>query len=467
MKKDKKLKIEDNTKEFIAEFKATVEAAASSGTYGTFLGYDEKHTKSCYKLSAVFDRGSYKFRFVTVPNVLFCENFVDLEYEINGETFSIYDIFNLFDVNDFEQYYFYDVSTKAEIESSMKMLFDAVAKYDFDVKKAAQSEYFDKLKQNRDSDLKSGFKNKTDEEIENDIEEFTEVFGIAPSHPMFSAASDATDSEKLLKSLEKADKKGKIETIYEKRLLEYLRNGNKFVNQGKENRKAFDKAYTKGSFLSDFICIVCGAVFAVLLALVLRSIVYSGADLPTYSLAVTDLKTHFSKEGVFGAAFSLIMFACAFSKLFGKKVLAKIMPDDEKAIQRYETENGGSYGKKRKKSENIIIIVIFIVLALCGSMFSATSLVGFYDDGAKFSTTDSPLPEKVSYDDMQIYSVEYPDDEEGEKYENAYAISDGKGGYYELGELTPGGELEKRILSIAEKYNKQIETVKTAYEITK
>ena len=129
-KKDKKIKIDDISKDIIAALKKEIDSDAATGAYGTFLGYEEEHTKYFYKLSAVFDRGSYKVKITYTPNVLLFSNIIDLEYEINGENFLIYDIFNLFDISDFEQYYFSDLSTEAETGEAVRSLLDVAVKYD-------------------------------------------------------------------------------------------------------------------------------------------------------------------------------------------------------------------------------------------------------------------------------------------------------------------------------------------------
>ena len=75
----------------------------------------------------------------------------------------------------------------------------------------------------------------------------------------------------------------------------------------------------------------------------------------------------------------------------------------------------------------------------------------------------------MSYDDLEIYSLKYfiSDEENKTEYKNGYAVSNGKGGFYELGEVAPGGETEKRLLSVAEKYGKEIKTVNIADDIKK
>ncbi|MDE5995995.1 MAG: hypothetical protein K2G56_03665, partial [Eubacterium sp.] len=60
----------------------------------------------------------------------------------------------------------------------------------------------------------------------------------------------------------------------------------------------------------------------------------------------------------------------------------------------------------------------------------------------------------------------YDDDEEDFiDNENAYAISDGNGNYYDYGELLEGGKAETKLKEIAEKYNKEIVEIDTIDEL--
>ena len=149
--------------------------------------------------------------------------------------------------------------------------------------------------------------------------------------------------------------------------------------------------------------------------------------------------------------------------------MSKLVKGDETARQRYEAEKNSENGKKIKPAENIIVIVVLFVIGIAGITFTATNNFGFGEKGVKFTSSESFIPETVSYDDLEIYSLKYfiSDEENKTEYKNGYAVSNGKGGFYELGEVAPGGETEKRLLSVAEKYGKEIKTVNIAEDIKK
>ncbi|MDE6111282.1 MAG: hypothetical protein K2F65_05135, partial [Eubacterium sp.] len=76
----------------------------------------------------------------------------------------------------------------------------------------------------------------------------------------------------------------------------------------------------------------------------------------------------------------------------------------------------------------------------------------------------------VNYEDLEIYKVKgFYDDEEDDEYtlnENAYAISDGNGNYYDYNEIEEGGAVETKLKEIAEKYNKEIVEINSIQDLS-
>ena len=110
--------------------------------------------------------------------------------------------------------------------------------------------------------------------------------------------------------------------------------------------------------------------------------------------------------------------------------MSKLVKGDETALQRYEAEKNSENGKKIKPAENIIVIVVLLVIGIAGITFTATNNFGFGENGVKFTSSESFIPETVSYDDLEIYSLKYfiSDEENKTEYKNGYAVSNGKGG---------------------------------------
>ena len=132
-KKDKLYKLEPETKTMIAAVRSAVEDCAATGLYGRFMGFEESHTTDDYRLTAVFDCGEYRLRLRYLPSVmLLTNNFldIDLDYGAAGR-FTLYDVFNVLEIEDFNQYYHSGFSTTGEVPGLVRGLLEAVHKYDY------------------------------------------------------------------------------------------------------------------------------------------------------------------------------------------------------------------------------------------------------------------------------------------------------------------------------------------------
>lgn len=106
-KKDKLYKLEPETKAMIAAVRSAVEDCAATGLYGRFMGFEESHTTDDYRLTAVFDCGEYRLRLRYLPSVmLLTDNFLDIDLDYgDAGRFTLYDVFNVLEIEDFNQYY--------------------------------------------------------------------------------------------------------------------------------------------------------------------------------------------------------------------------------------------------------------------------------------------------------------------------------------------------------------------------
>lgn len=187
MKKEKKFKLSADQKQVVALFKSTVEEYAASGVYGTFCGFNEDTTKNDYRISAELDGGRYK-AFVTYrPTVLLENNFFDVVFKFGTDReYTIYDVFNLFDIDDFTQYYTtLEIADEKAVKSCIFNLLELIKKYDYDLKKVSEPVNMQRLEENRQQDLKLSYGKSYSPEDEPDI------FDIDITHPYFSGISDA------------------------------------------------------------------------------------------------------------------------------------------------------------------------------------------------------------------------------------------------------------------------------------
>lgn len=244
-KKDKLYKLEPETKAMIAAVRSAVEDCAATGLYGRFMGFEESHTTDDYRLTAVFDCGEYRLRLRYLPSVmLLTDNFLDIDLDYgDAGRFTLYDVFNVLEIEDFNQYYHSGFSTTGEVPGLVRELLEAVHKYDYDLRRAAEPQLLAQMKANRLADMKA-VRGKHFDPNDPDGEE-QEILGILPTHPMVTAVSGATDSAKLLRHLEKAEAKGRLDTLYERRLLDYMHRGNTVVDQTEQAKQDFERQYKR------------------------------------------------------------------------------------------------------------------------------------------------------------------------------------------------------------------------------
>lgn len=458
-KKDRKVKLESNSMEIISYFKEYLENSILSGKFARCLSFEEHHNKDDYALFAMLDYDKFKAKIIYRPSYFLSDNFIDVKFVFDMDyEYSIYDIFNLFDIKDFTQYYYSNIISKTEVENALFNILEMINKYSYDIKKAMQSENLCTLKSNLESDWNAVSGNS--DEWKDDIRD-PYIWDMV--HPFFTCASDAVDSEKLLKKLRKQNKKGRLDTIYEKRLLEYMEQGNEFVNKNEVERRNFEKGFNKSTWLINAVLIVIAAVISALLIFAVKSILFGGAYVPVQHIEIGALKVPLPITMCAGWLCSAIFFGIIFINIFGAKLLSKLTGNDERIAQRYTHEQNENYGTKKKVSKVIINIVCF-VLAVLGIIFSAFINIGFYDDKVKFADDYSLTMCTVSYDDLIIYKLQgYYDDDTDEyiEYSNAYAVADSQGHIFNLEEVDINGNTQKRIDDITKNYNKQITEIKS------
>lgn len=462
-KKDKKIKLENNSLEIISYFKEYLENSVLESNYARFVSFEEHHDKDDYALFAILDYDKFKAKIIYRPSYFFANNFIDVKFIFDTDyEYSIYDIFNLYDIKDFTQYYYSNIISKSDVENALFNILKMIDKYTYDIEKTAQSENLCKLKSNFESDW-----NAVSGNSDNWKDDIYDPYVWDFVHPFFTCASDAVNSEKLLKKLRKQNNKGKLDTLYEKRLLEYMEQGNEFVNKNEVERQNFEKGFNKSTLLINTILIVIAAIFSALLIFAVKSIVFEGAYVPVEHIQIGSLKFPLPITMCAGWVCSTMFFGGFLINLLGAKLLSRLTGNDERIAQRYTHEQNENYGTK-KKVPKIIINIVCVILAVLGIIFSAVINIGFYDDKVKFTDDYSLTLCTVSYDDLIIYKLQgYYDDDTDEyvEYDNAYAVADSKGHIYNLEEVDTNGNTQKRIDDIIKKYNKEIVEVKSIEDI--
>lgn len=458
-KKERKKTVEEI--QIIDCFKKYVEAYAAKTNYVNSVSIYEQSAKENFRVVATLDCGIFQQRIIYYSMFSFEANFVDTEFSFEDSEYSfmLYDIFNLFDIEDFNLYYYGGAEAEEDIEKAVGNIFEATENYLYYLEKAGSEAYLSDLIKNYEADMDTSCGDNDWREEEKDIDD---VFFAPINHPLMSFADGKLD-EKAIKKLKKKNEKGKLDTIYEKRLLKYIESGNKIERKNIADKEEFEKLYGRKYILMDLVIFAASFLFFTAVYFIVHSIMFQGAvrysDFGNTSL--------FSYDNITTLILATIALTIEINILFGKKIISGIMPKDTKnrVEDRYRKDDKDRYGKLAKPLK-IIVAVIIPVFIFMLSLVSFCD-VGYYDDYVRYNISFFEAVD-VNYEDLEVYKVKYSyeDEEETlEENENYYAISDGYGNIFEYGELEKGGKTETKLKEIAEKNNKQIAEIDTMDEL--
>ena len=220
----------------------------------------------------------------------------------------------------------------------MRELLEAVHKYDYDLRRAADPQLLAQMKANRLADMKA-VRGKHFDPNDPDGEE-QEILGILPTHPMVTAVSGATDSAKLLRHLEKAEAKGRLDTLYERRLLDYMRRGHTVVDKTEQKKQDFERQYRRCVRKVNAIFALAALVVGMALVFGLRAILFRGTVIAEYILQIGSLQLPGAtmKCVLLGLISALGVYSFAKS-LLGTALMKRFYPENKKARAYYAKEN--------------------------------------------------------------------------------------------------------------------------------
>jgi len=451
------ISIINHMKTYINKYSATVSFVRN-------IEFEEQADKDSMRFICRLDCGSFEQRIIYYPSMLFDEYVIDVEfsYDKSSYIYSFYDIFNSFDIDDFNLYFYKNLLSVEDVEHAVKEIFAATEKHFYYIKKAGTSEHIHELEKNYETDMNIV--------CGDDIwkEDGYDPYLLPLNHPFYSFA-DGPITAKMHKKLQKKNAKGKLDSLYEKRLLKHLDEGNNFERKSISEKIDFEKLYKRNTFLFNISLFFVLFVIILLSAFAAHSLIFRNADvyLDTIDIFgyVLKLPTYLITRSVLAS--SALGF-CIITA-FGEKIIVKIMPDDFKnrALDRYKNYMWKGI-EKFGKTTKILISIAALILSLMLS-FYAVEDVGYYDDRVRFITANSFKITDVSYEDLKIYRFRNNDKNgDGDNYGNAYVISDKSAEYYyELGELNPDGETQARLNKIAEQYNIEIIEIDSINDVSR
>ena len=199
-----------------------------------------------------------------------------------------------------------------------------------------------------------------------------EILGILPTHPMVTAVSGATDSAKLLRHLEKAEAKGRLDTLYERRLLDYMRRGTTVVDQTEQAKQDFERQYKRCARKVNGIIAVVGLIVAMVLVFGLRALLFRGTRLVEYTrpIGALEISVSTAKCVLFGLISALGVYS-AGKVLLGTPLMKCFYPKDEKSRAYYAREN-----ESARTGKQVAEAVVGMLLMVLLSVYAATNNFG-------------------------------------------------------------------------------------------
>lgn len=466
MAKVKKYKLNDHEKEIIKCFRQRTEHNASKLIDVNVLEFIEENRDGIYRLTAMVKFSSFVMRVYYYPSAFLESDYIDfsLKFPVSEYKFSIYDIFNYFDINDFELYYYGGCDVKSSVETAVDNIFSVCQKYFSDIDYIAKrKDAVAELEKQCDSDdyIKDNDFDDYKADNEDMLDDFEFINILRPIHY-------GNNAQKVIKKLRKQEKKD-LNSLYEKRLLKYLEAGNSISVSSEKNSSKANKKYLKAEIIADVIVAGISFSFTFAAAVIIQKTVFSGAYVPVADSAILSfLGLSYSQLLSIGA--SGLFLTVAFRSLLGGKIISRFAPEGDKKsfYLKFISEETGVKSEKKAKVLSIIFAVGFTAAAVFMMMLSILD-IGFYDDYVKFfSDSNSSLCE-VSYDNLEIYRVKYyyDDNEELVENENAYAVADKQHTvYFDIGEVVELGETEKRLMDISTEYGIEIRQIDTLRQLS-
>lgn len=465
MKKFKKTRIKTSEEIVnISKIRNCVNRFSAKANFVTRVAFEEQEDDDCMRFTVKLDCGSFEERLVYYPNSLVSNSGVDVEFSFENSdyVYTFYDIFNLFDIDDFNIYYYEDLANPEEINNAVKNIFDATEKYLYYINKAQTDEYLPLLEKNYETDMNTVTGDDSWKNEEKDL------LLLPLNHPVYSYA-DGEITPKLHKKLQKENAKGNLNTIYEKRLLAYLDSGKTFERKELKRKKSFNKAYFHSKAIIIMIAFIVSFVVITAVAFIVRLTIFNGAEFCGEREMISIGKISVPIV-IIVTVFSASLFTAAFWLVFGKILIFNRMPENMKKRAEYEYDSYIGWKYKYPELYRLSLALVCIATAIFFMLLFSTHGIGYYDDYVKFSDSSSYLKTvDVDYEDLNIYKVQYDYVDSYNTYrhyavrhstykpvENAYIIADDNGNYYNYGEIDPNGETQQKLNEIAEKYGKEI-----------
>lgn len=391
--------------------KSFVDSFANESRYAKSVEYieSEDDEKNHY-LEAILDCGGY-YATITYKSRGSSEGRLYLNIAFWGcdYRFTIYDIFNLFDINDFNLYEFDNCIEPKRINNSLDKLTYIIENYSLDIRNANTSRNISRLIKNRRDDMEAiYYDNISQEEYLNGDYGYVARFLKMPRQKAVSSLSSRVDKGDL--------------TIYEKRLLKYLSNGDNYYDDRGTKGKNFKTArlivYIPLIALSVVICIVGYFLIKELKFGENAVLIYPNG----YNSFIPDYIEYI--------IFSMFFLSFGLFRIIGRPLVYLLCSDDEKEIAKAKYSDGkGALAVIKKMG----IPIALLILSLGLLYYSTADCIGFNEKEIVVKAVDSFTE---SYDSITVYQVEEWFDASSETSHNSseeyYYIIEHSNEFYEV-----------------------------------
>lgn len=366
--------LSEHNKEMIKYFRQRAESNAYSLIDANGLEFiEESRDEIYYRLTALVHFGSFDMS-VYYYSAIFPEteysDYIDfsLKFPSSEYKFSIYDIFNYLDIEDFNLYYYNHSDVKSSVDSAVDNIFAVCQKYMADIDYIAKrSDAVAKLEKQCDADEYITDDSESDDYTAEDEDMIDDFEAITVLRPVCYRGSQQSIIKKLIKKEEKD-----LITLYERRFLEYLEAGNAMPSESENGKKKINKKYLKAELCTHAVIVVLSLVFAYVLAIIAQKFILGDAYVSN------DVFVDFKLLGLFSEQFlkalvSGLFFYIAFAFLLGGKIISLFAPDEDKKSfsLKYTSEGLGIIMKSKLVKIFLILLILagILILALPISIF--------------------------------------------------------------------------------------------------
>lgn len=360
---DEKYKLSDHDTEMIKYFRERAEQNAGRLIDANGLDFTEENRAYTYRLTAAVHFDSFDMCVYYYP-ILFPEteysDYIDfsLKFPSSEYKFSIYDIFNYLDIEDFNLYYYNKCTVKSSLDSAVDNIFAVCQKYADDI---------DYIAKNSDAVVKLEKQCDADEYITNDFEsdEYTadneDMIDDLEFITSLRPENYGSNPQKAISRLRKNEKNG-LNGLYERRFLKYLEAGNlPPVNSSVGNKKS-DRKYLMAEIITAIAIAAASVVIAFTVMIILQKMIFGDAYIPDNDPEFGTVFGLSIYQFINASAAGILLFIAGLF-LLGGKIISLFAPkeDKESYLIKFIVEDSGIKNKKTAKTIGIIFLILFVI----------------------------------------------------------------------------------------------------------